>query len=878
MKTILEYKNWADLNERLSELTKSGKQKQAGDIFENLCKYYLLTAPHYRSKLKDVWLLKEISAEIKKTINLPDSDEGIDLIAETKKGEFWAIQAKYRSDFDSTLTVKGDLSTFANLAFNHCNNIIHGLVLTTSSKPPFKKKYLNNIGFETAETFVALDDNDFEGWKLIKNKYDGKVYIPPKKIPRPHQNDAIYKCIEHFKNSDRGKIFMPCGTGKSLLSYWVARKLNAKSILVALPSLSLLQQTLKVWTREFFIDGIEPDWLCVCSDKSVSDDLDDFVDDMSEMGFKITTEKDEVRKWLAENNKDIKIIFTTYQSSTVTVEGSKDFSFDFAIFDEAHKTVGHEDKPKAHMISQKRIDIKKRLFMTATERLFRSGKEEYLSMDNENSYGKIIYNLSFKEAIYSDPPIISDYKVITFKVTDKGINKVNQSNKFIKIKEEVDDNITAREFATSIALRKSIKDLGIKNAISFHSSLPRAKNFTKQQGYISKIYKEYGDIESFHVSGSMPTNLRSRNMRSFAKSKKALLTNVRCLTEGVDLPSIDCVVFADPKRSRIDIVQAAGRALRLSPGKEFGYILIPIFISENEDPLAVAQGTAFDDVMTVVGHLSTHDTRISEYLRAVTEGRIPQRGSPIDGLIRINVLTKINENEFNKAIHLKIWDKIGSANLKTYDEAKNYALSLKLNGNRAWQKLAKENKLPKDLPAKPNLAYKYSGWVDWGIFLGTGIKQRRIRSKDGKKLPVASYEAHQAFAKKNNIKTSRQWQKYFVENIATIPNDISNHPGRNFKNWQERGGWGGFLGTGIKQRRIRSKDGKKLPVASYEAHQEFAKKHNIKGTREWIKFFNENIENISNDISAKPPQYLKDWKERGGAGGFYSFWYKKIKD
>ena len=264
--------------------------------------------------------------------------------------------------------------------------------------------------------------------------------------------------------------------------------------------------------------------------------------------------------------------------------------------------------------------------------------------------------------------IICDYKVITFQVNEKEIEEVYKSNKFIQIKKEMDDNITAREFATALALRKSMKELKIGNAISFHRSILRANNFSKQQEYISKIYEEYGHIESFHVSGSMKSSLRSRNMRSFAKSKKALLTNARCLTEGVDLPSIDCVVFADPKRSKIDIVQAAGRALRLSPGKKFGYILVPIFISENEDPMSFAQGTAFNDVMTVIGHLSTQDTRIAEYLRAVTEGRIPQRGSPIDGLIKINVLTKIDEDKFNKAINLKLWDKIGPSNFKSYEE------------------------------------------------------------------------------------------------------------------------------------------------------------------------------------------------------------------
>jgi predicted helicase len=213
--------------------------------------------------------------------------------------------------------------------------------------------------------------------------------------------------------------------------------------------------------------------------------------------------------------------------------------------------------------------------MTATERLFRANKEEYLSMDDESDYGKIIYELTFKDAINSKPPIISDYKIITFGISEPEIEEIYQDNKFLQVKKELKD-ITAREFATAIALRKAIKYLKITNAISFHSSIKRAVNFKEQQSLITKIYPEYGSLKTFHVSGDMATSDRSSQMRLFGEGK-GLMTNARCLTEGVDLPAIDCVCFTDPKRSKVDIVQAAGRALRLSPGKKFGYILIPIF-------------------------------------------------------------------------------------------------------------------------------------------------------------------------------------------------------------------------------------------------------------------------------------------------------------
>jgi predicted helicase len=479
------------LNKKLEEFTKSNQSKLAGDIFENVCKYFLQTAPQYQTKLKNVWLLKEVKEDLRRKLNLPSTDEGIDLIAETFDNKYWAIQSKYRSDPKDTLTIKGDLATFANLAFNNCKNISLGLVMTTADKPPLKTKLLKGVSFVTLESFLELDDNNFEGWNLIKAKANHKTIIPKALSPKPHQVEAIKNTIEYFKTKERGKVIMPCGTGKSLTAFWIANELKAKSVLIAVPSLALLQQTLKVWTREYLIAGIKPDWLCVCSDQTVSDDQDDFVSNIYELGIDVTTDKNEIKKFL-KSKANIKVVFTTYQSGKVTAAGAKGFTFDLGIMDEAHKTVGLGTKPMAHLIHQKNIKIKHRLFMTATERLFRGDKEEYLSMDDPRDYGDLIYQLSFKEAIEAKPPIISDYKIITFGISEPEIEAIYSDNKFIQIKKEIDD-IKAREFATALALRKAIKKLGIRNAISFHSSIRRANNFKAQQELISKVYPEYGN-------------------------------------------------------------------------------------------------------------------------------------------------------------------------------------------------------------------------------------------------------------------------------------------------------------------------------------------------------------------------------------------------
>jgi len=784
LKALTTANSWNNLNQKLEELTKSNRAKEAGDIFENLCKYFLETDSKYRTKLKKVWLLKEVKEDLRSKLNLPSTDEGIDLIAETFEGKYWAIQSKYRSDPKDTLTVKGDLATFANLAFNNCKNISLGLVMTTADKPPLKTKLLKGVTFITLESFLELDDNNLEGWNLIKAKTEGKIVVPKALSPRPHQVKAIDETIKYFKTKERGKVIMPCGTGKSLTAFWIANELKAKSVLIAVPSLALLQQTLKVWTREYLIAGIKPDWLCVCSDQTVSDDQDDFVSNIYELGIDVTTDKNEIKKFL-KSKGNIKVVFTTYQSGKVTAAGSKGFTFDLGIMDEAHKTVGLGTKPMAHLIHQKNIKIKNRLFMTATERLFRGDKEEYLSMDDPRDYGDLIYQLSFKEAIEANPPIISDYKIITFGISEPEIEAVYTDNKFIQIKKEIDD-IKAREFATALALRKAIKKLGIRNAISFHSSIRRANNFKAQQELISKVYPEYGNLKAFHVSGDMPTNQRSSQMREFAESK-GLMTNARCLTEGVDLPAIDCVVFTDPKKSKVDIVQAAGRALRLSPGKKFGYILIPLIIPENENATEAAKDTAFEEIVATIRALATHDTRIVEYLKSVSSGTVPKGGSPVDGVTKINVLTKVDEEEFNKSIQLKVWNRVAFGNWASFEEFKKIVRKKMIKTANEYFQKHKNKEFPPDIPFSANTIYKKQGFTTWGEVLGTGSIQHGKR-----KQFYDTFENARNYVRNLKIKSVKEWNK-IIKN-KKLPLNIPSGPQRFYKNkgWIS---WGDWFGT-----------------------------------------------------------------------------------
>lgn len=572
--------SWEDFRKILSTLSK----KEKGDFFELLTKYYLLFDPIYSTRLSKVWLLRDVPEPIRVSLALPETDQGIDLIAQTKTGEFWAIQCKYREEEEKSLTWR-EISTFSGLSFGVCKDISFGLICTNLDRFTNVLKNQDNVGFLTSEVWHGLDSNFF---KKIGEALSNRQLKTTKRLqPRPHQRKAINAAVKHFlKNGEsRGKLIMPCGTGKSLTAYWITNTLNCKTIIIAVPSLALIRQTLHVWLREVAAEKRKVDWVCVCSDESVGKiEQDDIAVLPQDLGIPCLTDMDEITKWLkAKNQCEIKIVFTTYQSGKVIADASRaaKIYYDFGIFDEAHKTVGQNHKLFSHLLFDKNIFIRRRLFMTATERRYNGKSDEVISMDNLEIYGKTFHLLTFKEALKSKPAILSDYKVLSIFVTKDEIRDYVAKNLFVHARNgEFSEEVEAEMLASLIVLRKAYLKYPIHHTVSFHSSIKRAAIFKENQEIFNTEFSHFGKLATFHVHGAMPTGKRERLIDEFAASKQSLITNARCLTEGVDVPSIDCVLFADPKQSTVDIVQAVGRALRPNKGKKFGYIIVPIILDE----------------------------------------------------------------------------------------------------------------------------------------------------------------------------------------------------------------------------------------------------------------------------------------------------------
>jgi predicted helicase len=580
-----------------------------GRQFERICAWYLRSAPRYRDRFRQVWLWDEWPGAWA-------ADAGIDLVAEEHDGGLWAIQAKaYGTDY---AIKKADLDSF----------------LAESSRPGFTYRLLiattDRLGARARRT---LDDQREQvGYRLRSDLELEQLAWPaspddlrprrsPPKRPFPHVREAVRETVKGFERTDRGQLRMACGTGKTLAAMWIAERLDSRRTLVLVPSLSLLAQTLREWSA----NASKPfDYLAVCSDETVAGE-DEFVQHPSELGLPVTTDPDLIAAFLRRHVR--RVVFVTYQSSPQIAEAHKGRvpGFDLAVADEAHRCAGRVGSEFTTILDADRIRSKRRLFMTATPRLYtpRLRREagvadvEVASMDDEAVFGPVLHRLSFGEGIERD--LLSDYQVVVVGVDDETYRGYAERGEFVsRDGKKITD---ARTLAGQIGLAKTMRKYDLRRTISFHSRVKAAREFSAEMpgviGWMPTRARPGGTLWSNHVSGTMTSGGRDRLLLSFrdlAPNERGLLSNARCLGEGVDVPSIDGVAFIDPRRSTIDIVQALGRAIRKSRDKKVGTIVLPVFLSADEDPDQVLDESSFKHVWDVLKALRAHDEALGEEL------------------------------------------------------------------------------------------------------------------------------------------------------------------------------------------------------------------------------------------------------------------------
>ena len=476
-------------------------------------------------------------------------------------------------------------------------------------------------------------------------------------------------------------------------------------------------------------------------------------------------------------------------------------------------------------------------------------------MNDTSVFGRVFHRMGFAEGIQKG--FLSDYRITAMGISDKEVHQAIKEGVFL---ESSDDPADTHDLAKLYALKKAVTNRKMTHVVSFHSSIKRAQNFDKE-------YRPLDEIDCFHVNGKQSTKQRGRLIRDFTSSKKALLTNSRCLTEGVDVPEIDGIYFCDPRHSLVDIVQASGRALRLPKDrktkKKLGHIVVPIFHKDRAELEGAIDASSFKTVVDIVRALANQDERLEEEIRNLRTERRKATGA-ISGSphLSINIAGGIDIDgpRLQEALFAQIIEKTRLP-WRRFEEARGFVRGLGLTNQKEWERYCQgemEGMAPKpeDIPSNPDKTYKNRGWQNMGDWLGTGT----IANFNKK---YRSFEEARKFAHALGLRSSTEWRQYCkgkLDGGAPKPEDIPANPNRTYRaqGWQS---WGDWLGTGT----MATKDREYRPF--FEVRK-FVQALKLKNYTEWRKYCKGEMEGRipkPEDIPAYPNQTYKTqgWKGWG---------------
>ena len=736
---------------------KSETEREKGTDFERLMKLWFLTDPRY-SELEKVWLWEEFPCRK----DFGGKDLGIDLVARTEYGDYWAIQCKCYDE--NTAIDKGAVDSFianasrtfidpdtfqtqefSNLVWVQTNNKRWGInaqmAIQGLSKP------FNRISLYDLEISVV-------DWDKLKRGLYGNDAKLSGKQPRKHQLEAMSKAYDYFvtNGNERGKLIMACGTGKTYTSLKIMEQMTPKDgfVLFLVPSIALLGQTLNAWMADKQDDMRA---VCVCSDAKVTREMKDADDEdasVIDLAVPATTDTRKIlrqlKKYDKENNRTV--IFSTYQSIDVVKEAIDLYKreVDLIICDEAHRTTGVvlKDKAESNFTKVHKNDFikaKKRLYMTATPRLFTSNakvkaKENenidvLCSMDDKEWYGEEFHRLSFNDAVSQG--LLTDYKVLVLTVSEEDIpetirtsikERYNFAPEKDKLKELNFDDATkligcinglSKRIKGDEGITKEQDPLMMRRAVAFCQTInPTKKNPTFSSTQMAKFfgaisqeykstlseseYKEVVNVKARHIDGAMDANTRNElvawlKQDAIDPNECRVLCNVRCLSEGVDVPALDAVLFLSPRNSEVEVVQSVGRVMRSFSGKNYGYIIIPVIVPNDVKPEdALNDNERFRVVWDILNALRSHDENFNAHVNQInlnkkrppkiTVGGVPRgsytigKDAPKDKAINLSNdevahQLELQFGELQNGIYARLVEKVGD---KMYWE--NWAKSI----------------------------------------------------------------------------------------------------------------------------------------------------------------------------------------------------------
>ncbi|CAI2622816.1 hypothetical protein AKUH4B114J_10360 [Apilactobacillus kunkeei] len=631
-------------NELINEINEHlTNDRDRGTAFEKMVVAYLKNEPIYKKKYSDVWMLSDVPTNL----GISRIDTGVDIVAKDFNGQLTAVQAK----FYKGKVGKDAINSFVAETGKDCYSA--GIIVSTTDD---WNKNAESTLRNTSKPFSIIGltqlKNSSVDWGKFSFSEDNDLSIKKPKKLRGYQEEAIKNAVEYFKSNeeyhDRGKLIMAPGTGKTFTSLKITEALmkdQVKSkfnVLYLVPSIQLLSQTLFNWNDDVSED-IHMTSFSVVSDRKATKKGKESDDDLSskDIGFPATTDVNELIKnyeYVKEldTGREMTVVFSTYQSIDVIKQAQEMGypEFDLIIADEAHRTTGanklNEDSMFTEVHSNSNVKGKLRLYQTATPKIYdqnakKKAEENSIvvsSMDDPAKYGHEIFRLGFGDAVAQG--YLTDYKVSVLAVSESYINKDMQQIMAADNQLKVDDIGKIIGVWNAMVKRNGITGevtgAPMKRAIAFSDTIKHSKAISKEFSSVVNEYLDTQSSESFmvdvhHVDGGLNALQKTEQIdwlgdEHIEENRARILSNVRFLTEGIDVPNLDAIIFFSPKKSQVDIVQAVGRIMRKAQNKEYGYIILPIVVSEGVDPSAALDNDSkYKEVWQVLNALRSTDDR-----------------------------------------------------------------------------------------------------------------------------------------------------------------------------------------------------------------------------------------------------------------------------
>jgi len=704
---------------------KAENAKDLGTRFEKITKDFLEADSRYKNRFAKVYMWN--SWKYRATVSASGEDVGVDLVAEEKDGSWCAIQCKCYAD-NGTIDYK-KLSTFFStskmIADRHKKKVNMILVYTGDRISPQADKAI-----KLNECHVIGQD-EFRNSNIIWNDFPKLKVRKPKDL-REHQIRALNDVIAGLEKADRGKMIMACGTGKTLTALRIAEKHVGVggTVLYLVPSISLIHQTLREWSENA---TLKHHYAVACSDRTVGNagEEEEGGGDISELPFPPTTNAEELRRTLDAGPPDaMAVVFSTYHSIAAASKSMRDKPFDLVLCDEAHRTTGAEKEKSKNLTHftqvhhEHHIKARKRLYMTATPRVYGEvvkQKAEVHSMDDPTIYGEDLHVYSFPDAV--DDEQLADFKVRIPVIPEEDLQKYTDEAIEGEGKEgTIDERVLLAAVWHGLNYDGEKKCPLLQRVISFSNKIEASRQFAgkyegeaptqDEESYIHRLQKgkkedesridadrsfvgtvqkyESGDsktgntVSVRHMDGSMRASIRGNKIRWLKDSEQKpgecrILSNARCLSEGVDVPSLDGVIFLQPRKSKTDVIQAVGRVMRKSPGKDYGYVILPVVIpSGTSVEVSLHDKKVWQTVWQVLAALRSHNPNFASEINRVNLDRNhnghPSKLETVEIVWMGSHHTKATEHEMFGKLLTRMVEKVGE---RSYFEGRSRELGHK---------------------------------------------------------------------------------------------------------------------------------------------------------------------------------------------------------